>query len=166
MKIWVIAFIFLSLVLLAPFSSARTKTLILDRGDSYVFEDVNITMIDFNKKRDKVLVCVDNERAIISDEKRVGWVYFEIKSFRDDGVKLTLDADCDDCVVSDNSECFTAKNSTLTLLTEEIKDYDENISDENIKIIVNETSVDKKPVKSEYNGIFKRLMTGFLDLFR
>jgi len=163
MKLWMVVVIFLFLV---PIGYARTKTVILDRGDSYIMENINLTLIDYRKRDDKILVCVDDERAIISDEKRVGEIYFEIRSFRDDGVKLTLDADCDDCIVSDNSDCFIAKNSTLMLLTEEIKDSEENTSDENIKIIVNENSVDKKPVKSEYNGIFKRLVIGFLDLFR
>ena len=168
MKTWIGIVIFLFLMLLAPFSSARTKTVILDRGDSYVMENVNVTLIDYRKKDDKVLICVDNERAIISDEKRVGKIYFETRSFRDDGVKLTLDADCDDCIVSDNSKCFIAKNSTLTLSAEEIKDKEENTSDENIIEIIesNETSADKKPAGMGYNGIFKRLVTAFLEMFR
>ncbi|MBI2508397.1 hypothetical protein HYV89_05605 [Candidatus Woesearchaeota archaeon] len=167
MKIWMALVIFL---FLAPVSLAKTKTVMLDRGDSYVMENVNITMIDYNKKKDKIFVCVDNERAIITDGKRVGWVYLEIRSFRDEGVKLTLDADCDDCVVSDNAGCFLAKNS-LTIPAEEVNGYGENLS--NGEIIIaddnktdNETSIGKKSVKSGYNGIVKRLMTAIASVFR
>ena len=171
MKIFALFAIFLFLL---PVGYAKSKTVILDRGDSLVMEGINITLMDYNKKKDKVLVCVDNSRYIIKDERRAGRVYFEIRSFRDDGVKIILDADCDDCTVSDNSGCYAARN------------IDENITEEDVEIESDETAgieegiIDKEEVeekeevergktgeaKSSYSGIFKRIVLAVLDWFR
>ena len=167
MRIWIIWIIAVIFLFLMPLSFAKTKTVILERGGSFVIEEINVTLIDYNKKRDKALVCVDNQRAILSDEKRVGEVYLEIISFRDDGVKIQLDADCDDCLVSDNSECFTIKN-----FTEENDEYEFEVNEtvpadltgEN----VTEEESDEKNVETKggYKGVFKRLLFAIIDLFR
>ena len=164
MKVLAIFIIFLFLV---PSISAKSKTVILNKGDSYIIEDINVTMMDYKKKEDKVYVCVDNTRAIVKDEKRVGLVYLEIKSFRIDGVKLTLDAKCEDCVVGDNSGCFPLKN-----ITENSEEKNESWEED----VLNETNVNKdqvdvggakikEEVKSSYNGLLKRMILAVTGLF-
>ncbi|MEK6856720.1 MAG: hypothetical protein AABX49_01765, partial [Nanoarchaeota archaeon] len=155
MKSGIIALIF-TLIVLMPFSYAKTETVILDREESFVIDGINVTLLDYQKKKEKLLVCVDNQRAILSDDKRVSQVYFEIVSFRDDGVKIHLEADCDDCIADDNSRCFPEKNFT------EIENYFENE-------ISNETDSDENETdeigiegeqedKDRYSGILKRII--------
>ena len=167
MRIWIIAVIF---IFLMPFSYGKSETVILDKGDSFVIENVNVTLIDYNKKKEKLLVCVDNQRAILSDDKRINSVYFEIKSFRDNGVRIQLETDCDDCAISDNSECFPARNLTnLTNLTKEESDFEieEKFGDENETIGTDGIDEIKEQMeKSSYHGIIKRIVTAVLSWFR
>ena len=64
------------LLLSAQVSFAKTQTIVLDRGQSTVIDGINVTLMDYIKKNKKALVCVGNERTIISDDKRVNKVYF------------------------------------------------------------------------------------------
>ena len=159
--------IFIIFLFLVPSIYAKSKTVILNKGDSYIIEDINVTMMDYKKKEDKIFVCVDNERSIVKDEKRVGLVYIEIKSFRADGVKLTLDAKCEDCVVGDNSKCFPIKP-----IAENSEGKNESWEED----VLNETNVNKdqvdvggakikEEVKSSYNGLLKRMILAVTGLF-
>ncbi len=150
MKIWVIAVIFLFLM---PFSHGKSETVVIEKGESLVIENINITLVDYSKKKEKLLVCVNNQRAILSDDKRIGSVYFDLKIFRNNGVKVELDADCDDCVVSDNSKCFPAKN-----LTEKESDFDfeDELDNEENETDLNENT---KESTNSYSGILKRVIS-------
>jgi len=154
----------------AQFSLAKTQTITLDRSQSTVIEGINVTLMDFVKKDKKALVCVNDEKAIISDDKRINGVYFEVSSFRSDGVKFVLDADCDDCIESDNSKCFLKKSNDLKLHDNETEDeledeaVDQAGPDENSKENEDEPGEIKIPEK-RYQGTLQRLIIWIASLF-
>ena len=164
----------LILMLLTPISLAKTLTVTLNRGESTVIERVNITLIDYIKKDSKVLICANDEKTILSDDKRVNNVYFEIRSFRDDGVKFILEADCDDCIASDNSKCFLKKENENEI-EEEIEDSDLNETSDDENENENETIDDEIGNEAEdefnqleekpYKGILHRLVSWVSSLF-
>lgn len=98
--------VMLLMLLILPVSYAKTQTFTFQKDQSEVIENINVTLLDFNKKEEKIVVCVNNQRGIVVDDKRVNGVYFEIKRFDSTGVKMTLEADCDECKVEDNLECY------------------------------------------------------------
>lgn len=163
MKMFTILVVFL---LLTPISIARTKTIILDRGDSFVMEDINITLMDYRKKDDKVLLCINDEREILSEDKRIGEIYFEIKSFRDDGVKLILDGDCDECITSDNANCFLAKNLTkeenYLVFEDEKNETFGNETNSEIENLTGNVVKETMAKKENYNGLLKRIIAAVL----
>ena len=178
-----VKFLILTIVLLlsAQLSLAKTQTIKLDKGQSTVIEGINVTLMDFVKKDKKALVCVNDEKAIISDDKRVNGVYFEVSSFkRGDGVKFVLDADCDDCIESDNSKCFSKKSNDLELYDDETEDELENEleneleledeaddqagSDENSKENEDESG-EIKTTEKKYQGILQRLVNWVISIF-
>lgn len=165
MKTWVIAVVFLFLV---PVIFAKTQTVTLDKGESFVIENINVTLIDYDKGDEKLLVCVNDQRAILSDDKRVDNVYFEIKSFKSNGVKIVLEADCDDCEISDNSECFSKAEVKTEVVVEDGNDFD----GENDEVIEEGNDLEGKNKELEdfaeerYKGIIKRFFLWIVGLFR
>ncbi len=98
--------VLLILVLLLPLGEARTKTFTFQRDQSELIENINVTLLDFDRKEDKVIVCVNNRKGIVSEDKRINGVYFEIKKYEGETVKMSLEGDCDECEVGDNLECY------------------------------------------------------------
>ncbi|MAH07561.1 hypothetical protein CMI38_04915 [Candidatus Pacearchaeota archaeon] len=103
MKKWRVLLI---LVLLLPIGEAKTKTFTFQRDGSEVIEDINVTLLDFDKKENKVIVCVNNKKGIISNDKKINGVYFEIKKYEGETVKMSLEVECNECVIRDNLECY------------------------------------------------------------
>ncbi len=169
-----VKFLILTIVLLlsAQLSLAKTQTIILNKGQSTAITGINVTLMDYAKKYKKALVCVNDEKAIISDDKRVNKVYFEISSFRSDGVKFVLDADCDDCIESDNSKCFLKKNNDLEIEDEdeaenerdesELEDEASDVEEEDI--VKNNIEV-KTESERQYKGILQRLVGWVASIF-
>ena len=72
------AIFLLILVFLLPLASAKTETITFEKGDSYVIENVNITIIDINRKDERTVLCVNDFKTIIGDEeKRVNGIMIE-----------------------------------------------------------------------------------------
>lgn len=155
------------LLLLIPISLAKTQTVVLNRGESTVIDGINVTLIDFIKKDRKVLICVNDEKTIISDDKRVNKVYIDMRSFRDEGVRLELEADCDDCIASDNAKCFLKKeNNTESKI--ENDDLNETVDDEIIDDEF-EDEIENKinlPQEKPYRGILQRFVDRISSFFR
>jgi len=95
---------------------AKTETVEMKEGESFEIKDKNVTLIKFDPENDKIIVCVNNEKAIVSDEldKSVNGVTIHIKSVKIDYAKIELTRSCtsskcsceetsEDC---SNVECF------------------------------------------------------------
>ena len=120
------------LVLILPLASAVRVDLFLNQ--SYSKYDKNITLIDISKN--KALVCINNEKAILSEEKpkTVNDVNFEVKQVFSDKIKVEIKVYCqENCECTDlcsNSECLENFNN---------KEIEEEIQKENVVL---ETLVD------------------------
>jgi|TARA_Y100000310_G_scaffold9719_2_gene10450 LPXTG-motif cell wall-anchored protein len=133
-------------LLMSSLVSATTETINLDIGESFVIRDKNITLVNINEDDEKVVVCVNNKRAIVEDnegEKLVNGVYVEVKSVDREDARLKIERDCDDndCECESdcsNNLCVTKKEGTTqeTQNIEEIKDIKDNINQEDEEIIV------------------------------
>ena len=47
---------------------AKTETVEMKEGESFEIKDKNVTLIKFDPEDDKIIVCVNNEKAIVSEE--------------------------------------------------------------------------------------------------
>src|SRR3989344_1604497 len=104
------------LVILLPLASAAKISLLINQ--SYTKDGRNITLLDINK--DKILVCVNNEKGIVSKDKleTVNDVSIDIKNIYTDRIRAELKVYCTDCKC--NSDC----NNTLC------SNYDHKIQEE------------------------------------
>jgi|TARA_B100001971_G_scaffold214596_1_gene252999 LPXTG-motif cell wall-anchored protein len=125
--------------------SATTETINLDIGESFVIRDKNVTLVNINEDDEKVIVCVNNEKAIVEDnegEKLVNGVYVEVKSVDRNDARLEIERDCEDndCECEsdcNNNLCFAQKEEIIqeTQKVEEIKTIENNVN-ENEEILV------------------------------
>jgi len=104
---------FLLVFLLVLFSaSALTKQTVIFQGDSYNFSDKNVTLIDIGE--DIIIVCVNNQKGIVSDDEYFNGVEFDIKDIKTDYIDVILKTDCSDCVCDEdcmNDKCFVYDNT-------------------------------------------------------
>lgn len=91
-----------------PCVLAKSKTIELNKGESYFFEQKNITLLDINSKDEKILVCVNGIKGIVSDSRKVNYVDIKVKNIEKNSTKLRVDYECKDCVCEDceNIPCF------------------------------------------------------------
>jgi hypothetical protein len=159
----ILAFLAILLVLVS-FVFAKTDTVILAIGESHVVDDNNVTLIDYDKREDKVLVCVNGKKGIVTDERRIGDVYIEIKTFKDNGVRMSLEANCDECRVRDNSECFpkAVKEIEESEIVEE-KELEEIEEKGEVKEVV---ELEEENEEEKYKGILGSFFSLILSLFR
>lgn len=107
--------IILLIILLSTLAiSTETRTIDMKIGDSIKLENKNITLVNFDDDDEKIIICVNNLKYIISDEKRVNDVFIDIKSFNDNSVRLKIEVDCnlDNCECDKsclNDKCFSQK---------------------------------------------------------
>ena len=102
MRLWIVIF----LLLLAGSAAAKSYTLL--RGESVDLDGTNITLLATSTRDDNVLLCVNNQKAIVTDSRRVGYALIEVDEVDKASARLTIDVDCqDDCLCNDcdNSLC-------------------------------------------------------------
>jgi len=149
------------LIVLLPLVQAKTSTVSLTKGQNYVIENINITLIDFNDKDEKAIICVNNERYILNEdeEKRVNGVLAEVRSINPAYAELRLEADCEDCEISDNKDCFP----------EEVKEVKKpaavNKTNEAVNA-TNNTTIEEIKKSPEYFSFFKTIVMWVVELFR
>lgn len=117
--------------------SATTEKIDLKVGESFTIRGRNVMVLALNEEDDKVVVCVNNQKAIISEEGRVGEVRIKILNIVEDGfnpedsyARLELENDCRDCVCNgdcDNSQCIIEREECSS--DNDCDDNDEGTSD-------------------------------------
>lgn len=108
------------LVLILPLASATRINLSLNQ--SYSSDGRNVTLIDLSK--DKALICVNNEKAIISKDKikTVNNVNFDLKKVYHDRIIADVKVYCKDCeCTSDCNNIACVTNPYHNEIQEEIK---------------------------------------------
>ncbi len=99
MKWWILVFI---LVIVSI--SEAVMDVELSRGESYEFQGKNITILNLNEKDDKAIICVNNVKTIISDnkEKTINPIVIDLKYVKDGVARLRLDGNCRRCVCDES----------------------------------------------------------------
>ncbi len=127
--------------LILPVSAARIN---LMEGESYYKDGRNVTLLGIDNKRDKVLVCVNNERAILSRErqKTVKDVGLLVKSVSTEQARIDVKVYCEDCECNGNclnTECIKAGETVEEEIEEGILEEIELLEsfEENEEIIEN-----------------------------
>jgi len=90
-----------------PLIIAKTETVTLEPMESFEIKDKNITLIKLDSEDDKVVLCISNEKVIVSDtlDKSVNGVTVHIKSVKSDYAKIEFTRTCTkDCSCEENKE--------------------------------------------------------------
>lgn len=123
-----VLFLFTLLVSIQLVSAAVTETINLKKDESFIIEGINVTLLDLNEKEDKVKICVNSRKAIVSNEKTINKVTIEIKYVKENYARLKLRAKCDDCVC-DTEECSNIACYNKCEMDNDCNDHNENTID-------------------------------------
>lgn len=172
------------MILLAITTEARTLTEDLKVGDSVIIENQRVSLLSLDKKEDKVVLCVNDVKTIISKDRdrTINNVRVDIRSITESQVKLKLESSCKNCILSDNnlcinqcnanSDCDDNNNSTIDVCTrtpkeciytnlpeapkKELKKQEEI----NIDLTIEQPKIEEKPV-----GLLTVILNFFSKLF-
>ncbi len=146
MKLAIIVVI--ALILLTSFAYADTERITLLPGQSFLFDGKNISLIDTSP--DSIIICVNGEKTIISDEKTISDVLIGVSDSSESDARLRIEYDCSKDCKCDGNECnnnacfrFAAETSTsvgqtsttLPGVTSSIADNDSETSETTTSII-------------------------------
>ena len=137
-------FVLLFLLLILPLTSATRIDLLLNK--SFVNDGRNISLIDINIAKEKALICINNEKAILSKgkPKTVNNVVLELRKTYKDKINLDAKVYCEDCECDtncSNSDCITIDHIEI----------EREIKNENVETIVFENGKDTEVI--ENNGL-------------
>lgn len=114
-----ILFLFVILGIFPVFAAETTNKVFMSPGEHFLFDGKNITLVDSAK--DSVVVCINNKKAIISEERTIDSVKIRLieSNERDAELKFTFDCkEIDDCVCDDieclNNLCLPKEPTTTT----------------------------------------------------
>ncbi|MDD5331675.1 MAG: hypothetical protein PHE43_02540 [Candidatus Nanoarchaeia archaeon] len=148
------------LVLICILSSivfAKVESIDISKDQSYLAPGHNITLLSLDSKDDKVLLCVNNERIIVSTDstKETDNLSIDLKEvYNDETARLKLETTCKSCSCDDscsNELCYP-KQEEIIEETNEINDGTTIDTEKPIEIEVK----NYKPAetKTSSNGIF------------
>ena len=114
------------LLLILPISLAKTEKVTMYTGMSKTIENSNITLISLDEKNNKAVVCINNEKKILTEnsDKTVGKLIINAKTIKLDYVEFELKSDCKYCTCTSdcsNNLCFpevkqeTVQNATAVM---------------------------------------------------
>ena len=121
MKIWII---FLACILFIPLSSAvPINDVTLNVGQSFLLDGKNITLA--RSSNDGTILCINNEKIIISKDKRVQGVFIDYRDSDYENARFKIEYDCNDDCVCDGDECINdvcvESSLPIVLVEEEIE---------------------------------------------
>jgi len=116
----------------------------LSIGQSFLFDGKNVTLVDSSE--DSVIICVNGEKTIISNQKTVNGVIIDLVDSDESQAKLRLDYECNkDCECNEdecsNNICFRFMQAATTSIentVETTKDEDGKSSS------IETTTIDQK----------------------
>ena len=107
------AVLLIFLVIFLATVEAKTLTENLKVGNSVIIEDQRISLLNLDKKDDKVVLCINDVKTIVSKarDRTVNNVRVEVKSVTLDQARLKLESVCKNCILSDNDICINQCNT-------------------------------------------------------
>ena len=107
--------------------TAATERITLNKGESLFLNQKNITLLNADFKNDNVLICVNNQKAIVSDEEMVNGARIEIKDVIDEGT-AELEIEVESCN-DDSCKCTIDCTNNLCITTSSEPPEDECYTD-------------------------------------
>tara|TARA_Y100000310_G_scaffold343159_1_gene449547 strand:- start:60230 stop:60724 length:495 start_codon:yes stop_codon:yes gene_type:complete len=106
--------------MLLPLALGAAETIEFEVGDSYLIKDKNVTLLDINYDEDKVILCINNQKSIFSDDKDKYFnnMQIDVKSINDDKAKIRIERACSNCACGDsckNDLCVVTKEDKEVL---------------------------------------------------
>ncbi|MAF50610.1 MAG: hypothetical protein CMH64_00815 [Nanoarchaeota archaeon] len=124
MKITIISLFIV--LLLATTIDAKSITEDLSPGESVILKNQNISLLKLDKKEDKVIMCINGQKTIVTEDKikTVNNVIINVKSVKDSYAEIKLESSCDNCIPSNNNACLNecTSNSNCNDNNENTKD--------------------------------------------
>ena len=96
---------------------AATEFVSLDQNESFLIKDKNITLLGISDDEKSVLVCVNNEKAILSSDKTLNKVGLSLRKANETSARLKISYKCPNCVCSSdcsNDLCSSKAASEIT----------------------------------------------------
>src|SRR3989344_6084997 len=90
-------------IVLANFAYADIQRVDFVNGESFLFDGKNISLVD--SSADSIIICVNGQKTIISDEKTVNGVIISVSDSDEGTARLRLDYECRDDCSCDGNEC-------------------------------------------------------------
>lgn len=100
---------------------AITEYATLAPGSSYIIKDKNITLMGISDDEESVLICVNNEKAILSEDRTINDVYLSLRKVEDDSADIKIEYKCPNCICS--KEC---SNELCNQKSKEINPLEKN----------------------------------------
>ena len=103
----------ITLILLVIPVKAETITQEMNILDTVVIDNQTVTLLDLETKKDKIVVCVNNEKNIVAKNKPkiVNNVRFEVRKVDNNIAKIKMKSKFKKCVAKDNKECLHKCNT-------------------------------------------------------
>jgi len=101
--------ILLLILVMMPVALARTEEVELKQGESYSFDGRNITLMKLDKSDERVVICVNNKKEIVSENKYIEGINIDLKWVKEDSAKFEFRfSECEECNYRswDNLDCF------------------------------------------------------------
>ncbi len=117
-----------------PIVAAVTEYPELKKGESFLIKDKNITLLGIGKDLDSVLLCVNNEIAILSGSKTVNGVGISLRDAEEDVVSLKVIYKCPNCVCAEDCSNRLCIRNSPTDAPEEKQEINKTIEPKIIKI--------------------------------
>lgn len=110
----------LLILFIIPLANALTETHLFFVGDSFEVSGKNVTLVAIGSEQENIVVCINNQKFIVTDEQEVSNVEFNFENIEDNFVELKLkfpsSGECDESC--SNDLCFPSnqqiQNETTT----------------------------------------------------
>jgi hypothetical protein len=107
-------YLLLTLLLVTTVQSISTLKE-LKIGESFVTENQNITLLDLDRGDEKVILCINGVKGIVSEtrNRKVNNVLVEVRSVKRDKANIKFESNCNNCQLNNNNACFNQCTSSL-----------------------------------------------------
>ncbi|MDD5254344.1 MAG: hypothetical protein PHG05_04595 [Candidatus Nanoarchaeia archaeon] len=142
-----------TLIILVSLVLAKTESIDLELGQSYLIDNKNITLLRINPQEDKVILCINNENVILSEDagKNLRNIVLELKNiYSNEKIRLKMDSTCKDCKCDENclnSNCYkttaeiTGGTTIINEIEQEQKPIELEVKNYKPKIVQKETNL-------------------------
>lgn len=96
---------------------AITEYATLNQNSSYIIKDKNITLLGISDDEESVLICVNSEKAILSEDRTINNVYLSLRKVEDGSADIRIEYKCPNCFCSkecSNELCYKTAKETNT----------------------------------------------------